>query len=101
MPPGARLELDATSLSAQQNIGLPPHTEATFDEISAESFMYRDALRLADGRLLLMQSLPEGIRATVVSLGSNAAMMDEAVLLDERRAETDEIRTAVPSFRRW
>lgn len=81
MPPGARLELDATSLSAQDNIGLHPHSEATFDEIYAESFMYRDALRLADGRLLLMQSLPEGIRAKVVSLGSNAGVVDEAVLL--------------------
>lgn len=101
MPPGARVELDATSLNAQDNIGLQPHSEATFDEISAESFMYRDALRLSDGRLLLLQSMPEGVRAKVVSLGSNAAVMDEAVLVSERRAEPDEIRTPVPSVRHW
>lgn len=81
MPPGARVELDATSVRRQDNIGLQPQCEATFDEITPESFMYRDALRLGDGRVLLLQSLPEGVRAKVLSLGSNAGVMDEAVLL--------------------
>jgi hypothetical protein len=88
MPPGARVELDATFVSRPESIGLQPRCEATFDEITAESFMYRDALRLPDGRVLLLQSLPEGLRAKVLSLGSDVAAMDEAVLL--HRLEQDE-----------
>jgi hypothetical protein len=87
MPPGARVELDTTSASHRENVGLPPRCEATFDEITTESFMYRDALRLPDGRVLLLQSLPEGIRAKVLSLGSNAAAIDEAVLLHRLEEE--------------
>jgi hypothetical protein len=90
MPPGARVELDTTFVTRPQSAGLQPRCEATFDEITTESFMYRDALRLNDGRVLLLQSLPEGIRAKVLSLGSNAGAIDEAVLLhrfdEEERA---------------
>lgn len=103
MPPGARIELDTTSipLKHRSDLGLQLRCEATFDEISAESFMYRDALRLDDGRMLLLQSLPDGIRGTVLSLGASANVAEEAILINRRTVELEEIRTPVASARRW
>jgi len=99
MPPGARIELEITAPVARA-IGVPAgRCEAVFDEISAESFMYRDALRFGDGRMFLLQSLPEGIHGKVLTLGSND--VDEAALLpSEWDAQgTRESRRPVPDAR--
>ena len=99
MPPGARLELEIPSTAAR-HLGLSAgHCAAVFDQISAESFMYRDALRLSDGPVLLLQSLPEGIRARVLTLGSSE--MEEAVLLNEWGARAEQSRQSVSYGRRW
>lgn len=96
MPPGARVELYIGSPEVQDSLELPDRCEAVFDEITADSFMYRDALRLPDGRVLLLQSIPEGVQARVVSLGSSPTM-EEAILLDA----LEETGRPVLSARRW
>jgi hypothetical protein len=96
MPPGARIELRIQSPEIQNTLGVAARSEAVFDEISAESFLYRDALRLEDGRMLLLQSFPEGIHALVTALGPSNDFEDRAVLL-ERQYE----RTPALLSRRW
>ncbi len=96
MPPGARVELRIESPEVQSTLGMPAQSEAVFDEITAESFLYRDALRLPDGRMLLLQSFPEGIHARVTTLGSGSSVEDGAVLL-----EREDERMPALLARRW
>jgi hypothetical protein len=44
--------------------------EVTFVEQSAEAFRYRDAVRFSNGREILLQRLPYGVRVEVLSLDS-------------------------------
>jgi hypothetical protein len=44
--------------------------EVTFVEQSAEAFRYRDAVRFSNGREILLQRLPCGVRVEVLRLDS-------------------------------
>ena len=60
VPPGARLRLHGGVL----------WDKATFTQISPESSRYRDALLFDTGDTLILQSLPEGQRMTVLRLSA-------------------------------
>jgi hypothetical protein len=96
MPPGARVELCVENREIQRSLGISGRCEAVFDEITADSFMYRDALRLPDGRVLLLQSIPEGIQARVLTLGSSRSPED-AILLDA----VEDFRRPAVATQRW
>ena len=75
VPPGARLELNE-----------PNSTEpVVFTQTSASTNKYRDAMRFANGRVLLLQGLREGLRVKVIDL-SNAASLDLEAPLEDRES---------------
>jgi hypothetical protein len=52
----------------QRECGLKEQEEATFVELTAEPFRYRDALRFKNGQEILLQRLNEGLRVEVLRL---------------------------------
>ncbi len=69
VPPGARLLLQDVPAQIQQFLNVGPVEEVTFVQKSAESFVYRDAVRFANGQEALLQCLKSGQRVVVLSLG--------------------------------
>lgn len=69
VPPGARLLLRDMPPSLQHSLGVRATEEVAFVQQSAQAFRYRDALRFANGRELLLQRLPCGQQVEVLSLG--------------------------------
>ena len=69
VPPGARLRLYDIPEDLQRRLGVGPVEEVTFNEESLEAFTYRDGVRFANGREILLQQLTCGQRAEVLSLG--------------------------------
>jgi len=84
VPPGARLLLRDIPRNLQRELEVCESEEAGFVEITAEAHRYRDAVRFANGRQILLQALHEGQRVTVLSLES--AVMDEPLVLELRMA---------------
>jgi hypothetical protein len=70
VPPGARLLLADIPKHLQRALEVSETEEVQFVEITAESHTYRDAVRVANGRQVLLQALREGQRVTVLSLDS-------------------------------
>jgi hypothetical protein len=70
VPPGARLRLYDISEDLQRRLGVGAVEEVTFIEQSLEAFTYRDGVRFANGREILLQQLTCGQRAEVMSLGA-------------------------------
>jgi hypothetical protein len=69
VPPGARLRLYDIPEDLQRRLGVGAIEEVTFIEQSLETFTYRDGIRFANGREILLQQLTCGQRAEVLSLG--------------------------------
>ena len=69
VPPGARLRLYDIPPDLQRRLGVRAVEEVTFIERSLEAFTYRDGVRFANGREILLQQLTCGQRADVLSLG--------------------------------
>ena len=69
VPPGARLRLYDIPEDLQRRLGVGVVEEVTFIEQSLEAFTYRDGIRFANGRELLLQQLTCGQRAEVLSFG--------------------------------
>lgn len=69
VPPGARLLLQDMPAQIRQMLNVGPVEEVTFVQKSAESFVYRDAVRFANGQEALLQCLKCGQRVVVLSLG--------------------------------
>ena len=69
VPPGARLRLRDIPDHLQQSLGVGAVEDVTFIEKSFEAFAYRDGVRFANGRAVLLQRLQCGQRAEVLSLG--------------------------------
>ena len=78
VPPGARLLLRDVPGSLQGRFGVGEVEEVTFVEQSAEAFSYRDAVRFASGREILLQHLRCGQRVEVLSLSSKDIVEEEA-----------------------
>ena len=69
VPPGARIRLYDIPEELQQRLSVGVIEEVTFIEQSLEAFTYRDGIRFANGREILLQQLTCGQRADVLSLG--------------------------------
>jgi hypothetical protein len=68
VPPGARLILKDISARMQQDLRLCAEEGGKFIETSAEAHRHRDAIQLANGRVIPLQQLCEGQRIVVLSL---------------------------------
>jgi hypothetical protein len=69
VPPGARLRLHDMPQVLQRRLGVGAVEEVTFIEQSLEASTFRDGVRFANGREILLQQLTCGRRAEVLSLG--------------------------------
>lgn len=70
VPPGARLRLMDIPEHLQRELGVSSGETVTFVQQSAEAFRYRDAVRFANGREILLQRLSCGQRVEVLTLES-------------------------------
>jgi hypothetical protein len=68
IPPGARLLVSEVPPCWRPMLGVSLLQMVEFTQLSEMSYAYRDALRFADGKTVLLQKLPEGLRATVMAL---------------------------------
>ena len=68
IPPGARLRLHDIPWHLQKRLRVGEVEEVSFVQQSAEAFTYRDAVRFANGKELLLQFLRCGQRMDVLSL---------------------------------
>ena len=68
IPPGARLLLRDIPERLQRECRVGAAEGVTFTEISATEYHYRDAVRFANGREVLLQKLQEGQRVEVLCL---------------------------------
>jgi hypothetical protein len=78
IPPGARLGLYDIPLHLQQRLGVSEVEKVSFVQQSAEVFTYRDAVRFANGKELLLQSLQCGQRVDVLSLSPEDSAEEKA-----------------------
>jgi hypothetical protein len=62
----------------QQRLGVSETQNVSFVQRSAEAFTYRDAVRFANGKEILLQYLRCGQRVDVVSLSSGDNAEEEA-----------------------
>ncbi len=82
IPPGARLMLRDVPENLQRRFSIGADAPATFTQLSANSYEYRDAVKFASGEEVLIQQFPVGQRADVLSLGSGT----EGGVTDPREA---------------
>jgi hypothetical protein len=68
IPPGARLEVVGIPSHIQKEFKLRECEDATFTQLSADPFRYRDALRFNNGQEVLIQQLNEGLQVKVLCL---------------------------------
>jgi hypothetical protein len=81
VPPGARLFLRDIPEHLQRLLNVDNVEEVTSVQKSAESFIYRDAVRFANGQEVLIQCLRRGQRVDVLSLCG--IEVDEEIKADE------------------
>ncbi|HEY7211022.1 MAG TPA: hypothetical protein VH477_12170 [Bryobacteraceae bacterium] len=70
VPPGARLLLDGVPPNIQTSLRVAPSEVVVFADISDRSYFYREALLLPDATRVLLQDLPAGVHALVLTLSS-------------------------------
>jgi hypothetical protein len=75
MPPGTRLMITDMPVAAKRVGRVRLGDTVTVTEITSESYSYRDALILSNGKCVLLQDLPEGLQAVVLSTASELADM--------------------------
>ena len=73
IPPGGRLLLTGVPRKVQTSLCIGSSEMAVFTELSERSYSYRDALLLPNGTRVLLQDLPEGLHAVVLSTSSEPA----------------------------
>ena len=76
VPPGARLRLRDIPDHLQQSLDVGAVEDVTFVEKSLEAFAYRDGVRFANGREVLLQRLHCGQRVEVLSLDAGQSEPD-------------------------
>ena len=86
VPPGARLLLKDIPKQMQEQLGVGEIEEATFVEQGFEAFRFRDAVCFANGRTVLLQRLPCGLRVRILSLNAVAQARTQPELLPEESA---------------
>ncbi len=68
IPPGAQLRVQGIPLDLQRELGVGSAEDVTFAELTAAAYRYRDGIRFANGREILLQYLEEGLKMEVLSL---------------------------------
>jgi hypothetical protein len=68
VPPGTSLVMSRIPERVRREFGLGIREDVTFAQLNAEAFRYRDAIRLASGKYILLQAFPCGARFDVVAL---------------------------------
>jgi len=68
VPPGARLRLSDIAEDVQNSFAVGASEEVTFTQLTATANTYRDAVRFANGREILLQQLNKGQRVRVLQL---------------------------------
>ena len=81
IPPGAQLMLRDIPAHLQRELDVSEVQEVRFVEVTAEAHTYRDAIRFNNGRQVLLQTLCEGQRVTVMSLDAQSAEEPEGAEL--------------------
>jgi hypothetical protein len=76
VPPGASLLLRDIPEYVQRLLGVGAVEQVIFVEQSAAAFTYRDAVRFANGRQILLQDLRCGQRVEVLSLSSTEDLQE-------------------------
>jgi len=66
IPPGTRLLMSRIPDRLRRELFLNSVEEATFVQLSAEAFQFRDAIRFAGGRDIVLQSIPTGVNFQVL-----------------------------------
>jgi len=70
IPPGAKMMMTRVPDRLRREFALSAAEEVTFIQLSAEAFQFRDAIRFADGRQLLLQSFPSSVMFQVLKLAT-------------------------------
>jgi hypothetical protein len=68
IPPGARLLLSDIAEDVRRSFAVGASEEVTFTQLTATANTYRDAVRFANGREMLLQRLNKGQRVRVLQL---------------------------------
>jgi hypothetical protein len=76
IPPGARLRMTHIPVELRHRWALRSVEDVWFTETGDDPERFRDAIRLANGRLLVLQTLPERICFMVLSLGSDQGITE-------------------------
>lgn len=85
VPPGAKLYLEGIPDRIRADYALSDAEEATFTQLTAEPFRYRDAFRFANGAEVLIQKFPEGMSVEVLKLALEEKVeVEESAILVER-----------------
>lgn len=71
IPPGARLRMTHIPAALRTRWALRPVEDVWFTQTGDDPEQFRDAIRFGNGRLLVLQTLPESICFMVLSLGSD------------------------------
>jgi hypothetical protein len=70
IPPGAQLILHDVPKRLQHSLAVGPVEEATFVQLSATPYQFRDAVRFSNGREIRLQELSEGMVVLVLKMSS-------------------------------
>jgi hypothetical protein len=77
IPPGAELRLAGIPHNIRQWCGVGHEETVRFVARSANAYEHRDAIRFRNGKVLPLQLLEEGVRATVLSLEETGRVLDQ------------------------
>jgi hypothetical protein len=72
IPPGTRLLLTEVPRHVQQSLRISASEIVAFTEVREPSYAYRDALVLQNGTRVLLQDLPQGLHAIILSVSPDA-----------------------------
>jgi hypothetical protein len=83
MPAGARLRLEGINETAQRAFAIGPAEQVTMTRLDVTGHAHRDAVRFANGREVLLQSLNLGVSARLAprDLEEILGLRDEPALL--------------------
>ena len=84
MPTGARLRLSGINETVQRAFAIGPSEDATMTRLDVTGHAHRDAVRFANGREVLLQSLHAGVGAELL-----ARDLDEILGLNDAPALVD------------
>jgi len=80
VPPGAQLLISNIPEDLQRQWRIQDEETVLFVEISAAENIYRDAVQFRHGRVVMLQSLREGLPVQVVSLGAIEVREEQSLM---------------------